>query len=174
MKRFLNSVDIALRAKDWYGALSTALTLPDICGRIEAPEQSSKARYVDWFNRYLRDLYTSEIGSEHKPHVFLHGEDCYALQCSYLHEGGGSIIEQQARKALDSFHFITPPLNGIMVHKNYLNLNNVLQLQVDIFCREICTAFEKWMDSVVYGNTELEGRLKNLLEIHISGERILI
>jgi hypothetical protein len=171
MKRFLHSVQIALKAGDWYGALSTALTLPDICGRIEAPEQGSKARYIDWFNRYLRDHYTAQIGPERKPHVFLHGEDCYALRCSYLHEGGGTIIEQRARKALDSFHFITPPPNGSLVHMN--QSNNVLQLQVDIFCKEMCAAVEQWMNSFVKGNSELEGRLKSLLEIHDSQKGIL-
>lgn len=32
MKRFTDSIRNALSNKDWYGALSTALTLPDVCG----------------------------------------------------------------------------------------------------------------------------------------------
>ena len=171
MKRFIRSIDIALKARDWYGALSTALILPDICGRIEAPEQVSKARYIDWFNKYLLPHYTGQIGPERKTHVFLHGEDCYALRCSYLHEGGGTIVEQRARKALDSFHFITPPPNGNSVHMN--QSGNVLQLQVDIFCRQMCAAVEKWMKEVVKGNAKLEKRLENLLEVHDSNKGII-
>lgn len=171
MKRFLHSVDIALKAHDWYGALSTALTLPDICGRIEAPDQGSKPRYIDWFNRYLLQRYTAQIGPQRTTHVFLHGEDCYALRCSYLHEGGGSIVDQRARKALNSFHFITPPPNNNLVHMN--QSGNVLQLQVDIFCREMCAAVEKWIDDIVKGNAQLEARMVNLLEIHDSNKGIL-
>jgi len=169
MKRFLRSIDLALSTHDWYGALSTALTLPDICGRIESPEQGSKARYVAWFDRYLLARYSMPVGAEHKLHVFLHGEDCYALRCSYLHEGGGVIVEQRARKALDSFHFITPPPSG-MVHMN--QSDDVLQLQVDVFCRDVCAAVDEWMTKTVAGNSELEMRLENLLEIHDSSKGI--
>ena len=34
------------------------------------------------------------------PHVFLHGEDCYALRCAVLHEGADDIVTQRARVAL--------------------------------------------------------------------------
>lgn len=170
MRRFLRSVEIALAAGDWYGALSTALTLPDICGRIEAPDTASKERYVDWFNRYLRPNYTRPVGADRREHVFLHGQDCYALRCSYLHEGGGHITEQQARKALDSFHFIAPP-DGGLVHLN--QRNNVLQLQVDVFCREICAAVEEWLADIVEGNAEYEARIANLLEIRDSSRDIV-
>ena len=171
MKRFLHSIDLAIGAHDWYGALSTALTLPDICGRIEAPDQGSKLRYIDWFNRYLLHQYSATVGANGNIHVFLHGEDCYALRCSYLHEGGGTIVEQRARRALDSFHFITPPVNGNLVHMN--QNGNVLQLQVDIFCQDMCTAVDRWLTGVVIGNAELEGRLRSLLEIRDSSKGIL-
>jgi hypothetical protein len=104
MERFTNSIRSALKAQDWYGALSTALTLPDVCGRMEQPEKGSKARYIEWFRRWIEPEYTSD----RTKHVFLHGEDCYALRCSYLHEGGSNIEEQRARKALQDFRFITP------------------------------------------------------------------
>ena len=163
MKRFLRSVEIALNAGDWYGALSTALTLPDMCGRIEAPGAETKARYIDWFSRYLLPHYTRSIGPDRRPHVFLHGEDCYALRCSYLHEGGGTITEHKARRALNSFHFVTPPGGGSIIHLNQHDA--VLQLQVDIFCREMCAAVEHWL-SDVGDDPVMTQRFGNLLEIH--------
>jgi hypothetical protein len=170
MKRFRDSIERSLMSENWYGALSMALMLPDICGGIETPEKGSKARYIDWFNRYLLNLYTAPVGIELRMHVFLHGEDCYALRCSYLHEGGAVIVAQKARKALDAFHFVAPPPNGNQVHMN--QRDNALQLQVDIFCREVCAAVAEWVEDVVRGNAELEARLGNLLVIHELGERI--
>ena len=166
MRRFINSIQIALRAKDWYGALSTALILPDICGRIEAPQLCSKDRYVDWYNRYMLKRYTTTLGPDRKPHVFLCADDCYALRCSYIHEGGQDIEEHHARKALASFHFTTPPAKGMIVHMN--QKNDILQLQVDIFCIDICSAVEEWFCDVVEGNPELENRIESLITVHDS------
>lgn len=171
MRRFIHSIEIALKAEDWYGALSTALTMPDICGQIEAPNRGSKERYVDWFNRYLLSHYTKEIRPQREKHIFLHGEDCYALRCSYLHEGVGAIVDQRSRQALDSFHFITPPPNGCVIHMN--QSDNVLQLQVDIFCSDMCVAVDRWVNVAVKGNAELERRLGNLIEIHDSQRGIV-
>ena len=44
----------------------------------------------------------------------------------------------------------------------------VLQLQVDVFCRDVAAAVEVWLEEVVKGNAELEGRFVTLLEIHDS------
>ncbi|EPZ5432205.1 TPA: hypothetical protein ACPVW8_004591, partial [Vibrio parahaemolyticus] len=164
MKRFTDSIRRSVKSQDWYGALSTALTLPDVCGRLESPEQGSKARYVSWFQVWMQPLYTRKIGVDRQEHTFLYGEDCYALRCSYLHEGGSNIEEQRAKKALENFHFITP-INGMHVHCN--QVNNTLQLQVDVFCLQIADAVDLWSESVK-SNSEVQARLSNLLTIHNS------
>jgi hypothetical protein len=167
MKRFTESLRSSVANGDWYVALSTALTLPDVCGRLIDPAISSGKRYPTWFKQWMEPGYTSvlpEIGE----HVFLRGEDCYALRCSYLHEGGGDITNQKARKALDKFHFIVPPGRGNSVHRNQLNnLDNTLQLQVDLFCLEIADAVDAWAESVA-GNCEIQSRMSSLLVIHDS------
>ena len=38
MERFTNAVIKSLATENWYSALSLALTLPDICGKVEQPE----------------------------------------------------------------------------------------------------------------------------------------
>ncbi|HBC3548905.1 TPA: hypothetical protein KD045_003274 [Vibrio parahaemolyticus] len=164
MKRFTDSIRNALSNKDWYGALSTALTLPDVCGKLVSPESSSKARYIDWFNENMIDLYTRERDG----HVFLHGEDCYALRCSYLHEGGSNIEEQRAQKALSDFHFITP-LPGCLIYRN--QVNSKLQLQVDVFCNEIADAVDKWYE-LVKDDEKVLTRMQSTLVIHDSSQGI--
>ena len=165
MKRFTDSVRRAVECKEWYGGLVTALALPDICGWLENPTLGSQARYVAWCRQWLEPKYTSYIGSNKDRFVFLCGEDCYALRCSYLHEGGNNIEEQKARKALDDFHFITPR-SGRVVHMN--RVNNTLQLQVNIFCTDIANAVDEWHSQVATKKEDIKGRMNDLLIIHDS------
>ncbi|MGR5293652.1 hypothetical protein ACPV4U_25135, partial [Vibrio alginolyticus] len=168
MKRFTDSIRTAVNANDWYGALSTALTLPDVCGRLENPEKGSKARYVSWYQVWLQPKFTMKVGADQNEHTFLYGEDCYALRCSYLHEGGANIEEQRAKKALEDFHFITPPASG-SIHCN--QINNTLQLQVDIFCIQVADAVDQWAKAVE-DSEEIQSRLRNLLTIHDSSNGV--
>ncbi len=164
MKNFTNSIESSLQNQNWYAALTLALTLPDICGWLENSAIGSEKRYVAWFDKWLLNKYTGYIGPNQTKHVFLHGEDCYALRCSYLHQGEDDIGDQRAKKALDNFYFITPPANGT-VHKN--QSNTTLQLQVDIFCRDIIEAVDAWNTSVEF-NKEIQDKMASLLIIHDS------
>lgn len=169
MQRFTNAVRAAVEAENWYAALSMALSLPDVCGRLEQPTLGSKERYVSWCQRWLEPKYTSRLGPERTLHVFLCGEDCYALRCSYHHEGGGNILEQRARKALHDFHFITPPANGSLIHNN--QVNNTLQLQVDIFASDVATAVDAWATAVA-SDADIQERVAALLAIHDSSKGV--
>jgi len=51
MKKLLNLIHTAIKNKNWHVALFASLTLPDICGKIENPSQSSSDRYINWFNK---------------------------------------------------------------------------------------------------------------------------
>ena len=95
------------------------------------------------------------------PHVFLHGEDCYALRCAVLHEGADDIVTQRARVALDSFLFVAPR-NGWTVHCNQSNAK--LQLQVDIFCEDICAGVDAWLLAVAT-NPDVQARIATLMRV---------
>src|SRR5687768_8735608 len=97
MDKLIDSVELAIATENWYAALMTAITLPDIAGKIEFPNAHSQKRYADWFERYMRDKYK-----------FLSGDDCYALRCSLLHEGVSRISHQRAKEILDDFQFNIP------------------------------------------------------------------
>jgi hypothetical protein len=165
MKRFIDAVKKALENENWYSALIVALTLPDICGKIQYPNLKSGERYIKWFNNYLSNKYTHKIGPDFKEHVFLSGEDCYALRCSFLHEGLDEISHQKCRKVLDSFLFMT---GG--PHCNFFNVNNqtFLQLRVDEFCKDVCSAVETWVKDIA-GNAEIEKQISELIRIHFPG-----
>lgn len=99
--------------------------------------------------------------------MFLSPSDCYALRCALLHEGRAEITEQRAREALDRFHFIEPPKSG-MVHCN--QSDNVLQLQVDIFCQDIINALRAWINDTK-SNTDIQQRLSGVLKVYPSNQK---
>ena len=129
----------------YYSGLTLALTLPDIAGKIEFPGLSSSKRYSKWFENYMIDKYKLNIGADNLEHVFLSGNDCYALRCAYLHEGKSEISEQRARDVLEDFEFVVPPDSWI-IHKN--QMNNKLQLQVNIFCEDIINSIADWLRDI--------------------------
>jgi hypothetical protein len=133
----------AVISGNYYAALSLALALPDICGKLEKPGiYSIEKRYVTWFKANLQDLYTRPAANGITKHVFLTGEDCYALRCAFLHQGDMDITTQRARLVLERFHFFCPPPDGSRIDRN--QQRNALVLQVDVFCEEVCVAVDAW------------------------------
>jgi len=137
--------------------------MPDVCGQLENPEIKNEKRYKIWFNKYLAHEYVVEVGHDQTRHVLLNAEDFYALRCSYLHEGSIDITGQRARRVLDRFQFISiSEGNNISIHNN--RVNEKLQLQVNIFCEQICVAAEQWIRDFENDQNVLR-RLNQLLVI---------
>lgn len=157
MDHLTEAVRAAIKDKNWHGALSLSLTLPDICGKLQSPTAKSGPRFKAWWEKYCADKYT--VGPSRRK--ILSGSDAYALRCAFLHEGGDDITEQQARDVLSRFTFIYPPDNGSM-HCNLFG--DTLQLQVDRFCTDICDGVDAWLKEFSADN-EVQGRLKELLII---------
>jgi len=161
MQHFIDAIRVAVTQNNWYAALSLALTMPDICGRLENPLMDSQARFVHWYNRYLLNRYQSPVGHDFTVHTFLSGNDCYALRCAFLHQGEFGIDDQRARQALECFRFKVPH-GDLCVHMN--QYDNVLELQVDRFCLDVCEAVEEWEISTA-SRTDIQNRIANLASI---------
>ena len=169
MNNLLRSIEHSLQTGNHYAALAMALALPDICGWVEDPNSHSKPRYIKWFEKYLQRKYTLQATDIRPEHIFLKGSDCYALRCAYLHEGREDISEQRAQEALEAFQFVVTP-EGWTVHMN--QTNNTLQLQVDIFCREVVEGATQFL-SDMSNNPEATARLAQRLLIRdINGQPI--
>ena len=161
MRNFIEATKAAVAAGNWYAALTIALTMPDICGRLEDPSKGSQARFVGWYDRYLLKCYQFEVGSSQMLHTFLCGSDCYALRCAFLHQGEFGIDDQSARQALEHFHF-TAPRPGSFIHMNQYDM--ALQLQVDRFCLDVCDGVEQWLQDI-QGNADIQARMGKLATI---------
>jgi hypothetical protein len=165
MKEFIEAIRKDLKDKNWHGALFIALTLPDICGKIEYPNLSSEKRYKDWFEKYMGAKY------KYQNTIFLSSSDCYALRCALLHEGSDDITKQRSQKILEKFIFMTGGPHCTYMQDNYINGQRVktsLQLRVDRFCEDICDSAEKWLEDISK-NTAVMDRVQNTIKIYDPG-----
>jgi len=85
-------------------ALSSALTLPDICGKAAYPdESSSRKRYISWYDEKIGKYEKNPEDKENMP--YLSGEVIYSLRCSLLHEGNPYMNNDSLRTDLPIDHF---------------------------------------------------------------------
>lgn len=164
MNNFIEALDMSIKTKNWYSVLFISLTLPDIFGKIDNPHLGSKARTIEWYNKYLLPTYTSFIGPSKDKHVFLSGSDFYALRCSCLHEGSDDISEQKARETLQKFRFIQPITNDFFIHRN--QSGNSLQLQVDKFGEDVLSAVKVWMNDISSDQNKIS-KIESMLYIQM-------
>lgn len=98
IKRIINEISIALDNNCPILALTSALTLPDICGKAEFPELSVSQRYKQWVDAHViqpKDYYDRETGWGIP---FLSGELLYSLRCSLLHQGDPDLSDADKQK----------------------------------------------------------------------------
>ena len=162
MERFTRAIEKSIKSENWYAALTLALTIPDICGRLSNPElaKESKKRYVKWFDEYVLHHYESPFHGE--GFTFMSGEDCYALRCALLHEGRDDITSQKARREVLSK--ITFSTTG----SHRCHIEGVLILNLQAFCSEICQAVKSWNEDCK-DSSDIQDAIKELLTIHTQG-----
>ncbi|EHU2349629.1 hypothetical protein [Acinetobacter baumannii] len=164
MNHFINALETSIKTENWYSVLFISLSLPDICGKIDNPTAGSKKRSIEWFDKYMKNLYIYKIGPMGKEVSFLSGSDFYALRCAYLHEGSDDITNQNAQETLEKFEFIEPNSNMVKMHMNLRG--KTLQLQVSEFGKEILTALKQWTIDVKEDHIK-QDKITKLLNIHI-------
>jgi len=129
MQDVIQQVRAANGAGLYYVALVSALALPDICAALESADgQASKDKFEAWFNMYVAPRYNG----------FLDGETCYYFRCSMLHQGS----TQHPRGRYSRIIFVEPGRSDIVLHKNIMN--DALNIDVRIFCEDLCGAAERW------------------------------
>ena len=88
--KIIDEIHKSIENECFIAALALTLTLPDICGKAEFPEEGDTKRYIDWYNEH--------IGNDEKPSdpygsdmPYLSGEIIYNLRNALLHQGSPSI-----------------------------------------------------------------------------------
>jgi len=102
--RLVQDIRKALENELYFVALSSALTLPDICGKAAYPnERSSRKRYISWYEEEIGKFEKDPNDKENMP--YLSGEVIYGLRCSLLHEGNPNMENDSLRTSLPIDHF---------------------------------------------------------------------
>lgn len=100
------SVRLALKNELYEPALALALSLPDICGSIEYPNDSVTDRYIKWSNQYISMCKNSGAKDEFS------GAALYQLRCKFLHNGHSNIYKDEGktytRVHFSSFELMAP------------------------------------------------------------------
>lgn len=158
MQKIIDSVYSSLENENLYAALFVVLTLPDICSALKHGKTLGD-KYAEWFDQNL---------SQYKG--FLSGNDCYALRCALLHSGKDDISDQDKQEVLEHYVFLTKGAHCNLFKDCVFNgeKKSFLQLNVQIFCKDICKAVENWLISSST-NSVIQERLEATLEIHEPG-----
>lgn len=154
----IEEIGRCIEAKCYYGALALALTLPDICGQIEYPQEKRVGiRYVNWFNTFVKPF--CFIDSPDAPTNQFDGESCYALRCAFLHSGNYDLKQQKGSIDIDVFRLhidIAEKQNG--VYNSYTFMDNKCTVDLDLYglCNIIVIAakifYEKADDKSLFDN----------------------
>lgn len=78
-------------------AFYMALTLPDICGKLEYPSEKPSKRYILWFDEYIGNYEQSPFAKEDPSWAdmpYMSGENMYKIRCSLLHAGTNDLGEE--------------------------------------------------------------------------------
>ncbi len=158
---YVEQIKEALYNKCYFPALSLALTLPDICGNAEFPNEDVGKRYITWYDKYLANNITGEKEDIDKPR--LSGEVVYNLRNTFLHLGSPNIQSEKIKDSsnqIDKFALILG--DGTLFWESTLTLgtlgktNNpdlegisyrVMFVEITYLCESICNCaldyFEK-------------------------------
>ena len=157
VRDLLEQIEQGLDQNLYYLSFFAALSLPDICGAADSDNgEASGAKYKKWFDDY--------VGSKYKygQMIFLSGEDCYFFRCGVLHQG----TTQHAKSGFSRILFVEPGATTNVLHCNIMN--DALNIDVRIFCRDIVQAVRVWL-AKVEGTPKFEANMAKFIRRHPEG-----
>lgn len=117
MDALLNQIETALQANLFYLSLFSALSIPDICGALNAPDgRATGSRYRDWYSRYVTPRYDT-----------LSAEEAYQFRCSALHQGSA---EPDRPKDYERVIFLEP--NQLSINVKRMSSNGRTAIMIDL------------------------------------------
>lgn len=126
--RLVKEIRKALENELYFVALSSALTLPDICGKVAYPKEKCSKRYISWYDEEIGKYEKGPRNKENMP--YLSGKVIYSLRCSLLHEGNPNVNNKNV--SIDHFSLVIEKEKPFNV---YVDASLIKQLE-DIQIRE--------------------------------------
>ena len=123
LERIIREIRQCLENECLLAGLALALTLPDICGKAEFPqENSSKKRYIQWYDEIVGITEKPPKSTKRNTEMpYLSGEVIYSLRCQFLHQGTPNIeaakIKEDACK-IDNFTLLFQKKNSLDLYSD--------------------------------------------------------
>lgn len=146
LEELLEQIELALQSGLYMIALQSTLTLPDICGALEYPNQGVGKRYKAWYTYYYKEYV---LGVE-LMEPCLTADECYLFRCSFVHQASN----KNEKLKFDKIVFFDPTC-GSSVH-NVTGINGdekILFISLETFCKSMVHSVRLWL------NTALKKRL---------------
>lgn len=84
IEKYVEDIRRSLENKCYFAALSLALTLPDICGSAEYPDESVTKRYVTWYDENIGKFLSRETEYDGTHNPWMSGEVVYHLKNNFV------------------------------------------------------------------------------------------
>ncbi|MDM0505238.1 hypothetical protein QTH15_05595 [Clostridium perfringens] len=156
MEDFLKEIELALKHKLYFIALSSTLTLPDICGALGSENnKASGEKYKEWYDKYAFNKCSARLD----------GHSCYKFRCSLLHQGS-TIDSSEKNKSNFSRVLFLEPNEMILMHDNVID--NALNLDINLFCKGMIDAVRYWF-AEVSESENFKKNYNNIVKRHLNG-----
>lgn len=147
LERIIEDVNRALDNEAYFAALTLALTLPDICGKVQYPEVGVTKRYISWYDEHIGKY--EQCPSKHCKEVqmpYLSGEVIYNLRNSMLHQGTPNISKKDIKNTankIDHFVLAIEKKNEFDIYVDSSgilssNFNDVITREYRVNVRRLC------------------------------------
>ena len=147
----INEIRTALDAQLYNCALALALTLPDICAKVEyhnRPNWRKGKKYQEWFDNYAKQKFTyrtTRVPSNETIYVTtMDGETCWALRCAVLHAGNYNV---SSKSKYEKIGIHAHRADGLCFEHEVVDGKRI-EVDVTLFCRNICVAAETYYQSI--------------------------
>ena len=91
MENTIKSIRKSLEDKNYLAALALTLTIPDVCGHVEFPNDGNGDRYRKWYDRFFDNAFNGSLPTSNPNNLPIpprfNSADCYELRCAVLHSG---------------------------------------------------------------------------------------
>ena len=109
LELLINEIEKCIENKCYISALTMALTIPDILGKVAYPKtKKSKTRYIKWFDENVKNiafeyLYSASPLDMDAESPKMNGIVCFAMRCKLFHEGMNDIEKDSRPMRINEF-----------------------------------------------------------------------
>ncbi|MEO6199104.1 MAG: hypothetical protein ABIO68_04120 [Sphingomicrobium sp.] len=155
----IEDIQKAISSKAYSAAILSAIVIPDACGAIEFPEDSNRARYSKWYDKYVSAIEDGEFK--------FYGSSAWRLRNGLIHETGLRFSEFGYDRVI-----LVPP-GGIEIQVGFMRKmgpanESDFVLGLEGFLDGIIMGAEAWLKDVQADEAK-QDRLKTLIQLRPEG-----